>query len=85
MPLKDTLAKMCNDYFLIVTGVVFSIALFGTLFNSDAELDIADIWNILISGVVFTLPHFVFVSRTELNKRQWRIRIIPVAGDYRDR
>lgn len=48
MPLKDTLAKMCNDYFLIVTGVVFSIALFGTLFNLDAELDIADIWNILI-------------------------------------
>lgn len=76
MPFKDILVKMRNDYFVIVTGVLFCQSFFCMLFVPEADLTIANLWYILIGGGIFTLPHLVFLSASDLSKRQWRIRII---------
>lgn len=68
MPLKDIGRNMWHDYFTIVTGVLFCVILFN---DKNIEIRVVNLWYILLSGVLYSLPYIVFYSRRELNKAQW--------------
>ncbi|MDR2888874.1 MAG: DUF3021 domain-containing protein [Lachnospiraceae bacterium] len=75
MTLKEIGKNMWHDYFVIVTGMLLSEAVFRQIFYAEAIIEHLELWRLLAGGWLFCMPHFIFYSRTELTKKQWLVRL----------
>lgn len=76
MRADEVLNKMIISFFVIVTGVVFSMYIFCLVFYPETRFSLTDIGRILVMGVVGDLPFLIFLSGRELNRKQTVVRII---------
>lgn len=74
MTLKEILNAMLRQFFIIVTGIVFCVAVFCSLFYPKVIFGLEMIWQIILLGMMSTMPQFVFYSKKELGKKQMMIR-----------
>lgn len=67
---------MFRSYFVITTGIVFSMYVFCLLLNPNANFSLHDIERILIMAFAGDLPYIIFLSHKELSKKQMLVRKI---------
>lgn len=76
MRFDDLLKTMLYSFFVIIAGIVASMYVFCAIFIPDAVFTLRDIGGILIMAAASELPHLIFLSRKDLNRRQMLIRYI---------
>ncbi|MBR0600364.1 DUF3021 domain-containing protein [Sinanaerobacter chloroacetimidivorans] len=74
MSFKELLKLMIRDFFVITAGIVISVAIFCSAFYPEELFPVEFFWNIISLGIMSSLPHFIFYSEKELNKRQMLTR-----------
>ncbi|HOO27539.1 MAG TPA: DUF3021 family protein [Lachnospiraceae bacterium] len=74
MWLEEILKKMAISFFIIVTGVVGAIYIFCLIFSPDAVFSLTDIGRIFLMAAAGDLPLMIFLSGTELTKKQMVLR-----------
>ena len=76
MRLKELLKYMFHSFFIITTGIVFSMYVFCLIFSPQATFSVAVFGVILLSAFVTNLPMLIYYSPKELPKEKMLIRII---------
>ena len=76
MQFKEILKKMLHSYFVVTTGIVFSIYLYCLLFNPAGIFTKTDIGRILLLAFYCALTYIVFYSKRELVGIQLIVREI---------
>ena len=71
---KELLRAMLHGYFLITTGVVFSMYIFCLILAPDASFSLSDIGRILLMAFASDLPYVLYYSRRELSRKQMLVR-----------
>lgn len=74
MPVKELLKVMLHSFFVIATGTVMAMFVSCLVLNPEAVFSVADIGGILLVALLSDLPFCVFLSRSELSKRQMAAR-----------
>lgn len=74
MDMKVLIKAMIYSFFVITTGIVASVATFCFVFTRNATFGVGIFWKILLLAVLTTLPHLIFYSPKELNKKDWLVR-----------
>lgn len=76
MPLNDLQKTMLHSFFVITTGIIASMFIFGLIVNPDVTFSLSDIGRVLKMALISDLTFIIFYSRKELNKNQMQIRRI---------
>lgn len=71
--MKEAIKMVITHFFVITVAVLFFTTLSNTIERVE-EYPISFIWQVFITGIVSALPSFIFYSKKELTKRQWKIR-----------
>ena len=71
---KELLRAMLHGYFLITTGVVFSMYIFCLILAPDVSFSLSDIGRILLMALASDLPYVLYYSRRELSRKQMLVR-----------
>ncbi|MBD5495114.1 MAG: DUF3021 domain-containing protein [Lachnospiraceae bacterium] len=67
--------EMLYTFSYVTTGVLFSTALFITIFAKDVTLSVSLLWQILITSCVCVLGNLIYLKR-EITAKQTIIRIL---------
>ncbi len=67
--------EMLYTFSYVTTGVLFSTALFITIFDKDVTLSVSLLWQILITSFVCVLGNLIYPKR-EITAKQTFIRIL---------
>ena len=67
--------EMLYTFSYVTTGVLFSTALFITIFAKDVTLSVSLLWQILITSGVCVLGNLIYLKR-EITAKQTIIRIL---------
>ena len=73
---EELLKTMVRSYFVITTGVAVSLFVFCRIFSPDAVFSLRDVGRILLMGLWGDLPHLIFLSSRELDRKQMLLRSI---------
>ncbi len=72
--LVDKIKSMIKTFSYVTTGVLFSTALFISVFKPQASLDVTLLWQILCTTLICTLGNLLYPSR-EISTKQIVIRM----------
>ncbi|MDE6749136.1 MAG: DUF3021 family protein [Lachnospiraceae bacterium] len=71
----EKIKEMLYTFSYVTTGVLFSTALFITIFAKDVTLSVSLLWQILITSCVCVLGNLIY-PRREITAKQTVIRIL---------
>lgn len=72
--MKAFIQKMIQSFFIIATGSLASTAIFITLIDPHATLDVIILWQILAIALLTTPLSFIFYAHREFSKKEALIR-----------
>ncbi|MHB8128207.1 MAG: DUF3021 family protein [Mobilitalea sp.] len=72
----DHIKSTVQTFFYILAGVTISSAIFITIFIPNITFSIDLLWQFIIMAAVCSFGNFIFLSKSELSKKQMKIRTI---------
>lgn len=76
MNLYDLVKRICYDFFMITTGILFCHITFCIIFSPDSIFHVWELCQIPIAAAITSCLAIIFYSKKELTKKQWKIRSI---------
>jgi hypothetical protein len=74
MGIRALITKIINDFFIITTGILIGMLIYGKLFDPEATFNIEQLQTIVFSGFITSVPTLIFYSKKELSKKQMLLR-----------
>ncbi len=76
MGIRTVIKKIMNDFFVITTGILIGVIVYGWLFEPNITFDLHALLGIVFSGLLTSVPTLIFYSGKELSRKQMLIRQI---------
>lgn len=72
----DWIKRIIQTFFYVITGCIFSTAVFITIFFPNTYFSVEIIWQVIILSLVTSLGPLFYRSKKEISKKQMRLRNI---------
>lgn len=72
----ESVKKVIQTYFYVLSGSIISTAIFMTIFLRDLYFNVEVIWQVIVVSAITSLGTLIFHSKHEISKKQMRLRLI---------
>ena len=72
----ESVKKVIQTYFYVLSGSIISTAIFISIFLPDLYFNVEIIWQVIIVSAITSLGTLIYRSKREISKKQMRIRHI---------
>jgi len=72
----DKIKNIIKIFLYVVAGMTISTAIFISIFNSDLNMSVSILWQIIIISAVCSLGNFIYHNHSDLSKNEMKIRLI---------
>ncbi len=72
----ESIKKIIQTFFYVLSGSIISTAIFMTIFLRDLYFNVEIIWQVIIMAAITSLGTLIHHSKREISKKSMRLRII---------